>query len=224
MSKIDNSGKAIGAVVGGSVLSMGTGISTQDRIDIYNVLAFVQNDTRDVVEKGLLVGDWFDYYQNKLRFYGFAARRLELHVPRGEADQSLAMSAVQTLEKHDPHAASLAQRSLDYLKQDQMAESLFSRSSAQGDHRHFQVIPCVAAGPGRVDVLVYHRSVQFAYEELSFFLNTRSIQSTTLERRLEVFTFNTRFYDAFRAKIAASLARGLKQSLIEFDLAPTQEG
>src|SRR5471030_2839479 len=58
------------AVVGGSVVSFSAGMSSQDREDIYLSNLFAQMATRSAYRDGL-VGNWFDYYRNKLRFLGW---------------------------------------------------------------------------------------------------------------------------------------------------------
>lgn len=65
-----SSDPAPAAVVGASLVSFGQGLSPQDREDICLSNLYAQLATRSAYQDGL-VGSWFNYYRNTLRYLGW---------------------------------------------------------------------------------------------------------------------------------------------------------
>ncbi|AMZ72839.1 MULTISPECIES: hypothetical protein [Pseudomonas] len=194
-----SSDPAPAAVVGASLVSFGQGLSPQDREDICLSNLYAQLATRSAYQDGL-VGSWFNYYRNTLRYLGWdSARPLR---PGQAGEGSMAESvARQISQSFDERFARSATDSIGALKRHPNALEAFERASLQHDSAFFQVVPCLPKSPGRIEVALYHK--QFSIRKtLSTFLfwPIEEVVQTSHEE-MAVVTFNTLHYSMFREKV-----------------------
>lgn len=185
------------AVVGGSLVAFAGHLPASQREDIYMVTAHTQQATRDAVKDGL-VGDWFDYYIKKLKFFGWDIQTQHSLKPQaGDAMSRQAMS--QILSNLGNEYADPMRRALDAMRADQQAIDLFDQTSCNGNQGCFQMIPCRAAGPDHVLLGIYHREFTLTRGASGFLWGKTEVRSS-IERMVTI-RFNTSLYDEHREKV-----------------------
>lgn len=191
------------AVVGGSIVSFNVGLSSQDREDIYLSNLYAQLATRSAYKDGL-VGNWFDYYKNKLRYLGWDSAR---PVSPGQAGQGLMADSVsrQISQSLGENLSRPASQALGALKRNHDALEAFEGASLLRDTGFFQVIPCTPKSPGKIEIALYHKQFSTRRTVSRFlFWPIEEVVETSLEE-MAVVTFNTLHYATFREKVAAAV-------------------
>ena len=185
------------AVVGGSLVAFAGHLPASQREDIYMVTAHAQQATRDADKVGL-VGDWFDYYVNQFRFFGWDIQKPpQLKRQAADAMSQQAMLQIKSeLGKDLSDSLSLA---LDAMRVDQQAIDLFDQTSCNGNQGCFQMIPCRAAGPDHVLLGIYHREFTLTRGASGFLWGKTEVRSS-IERMVTI-RFNTSLYDEHREKV-----------------------
>ncbi|WLG95249.1 hypothetical protein [Pseudomonas sp. FP198] len=191
------------AVVGSSIVSFERGLSPQDREDIYLSNLYAQLATRSAYRDGL-VGNWFDYYKNKLRFLGWdTARPVRLM----EAGQGLMADSVsrQLSLSLAGRFSQQASQALGALENSPDAIEIFEGASLRRDRGFFQVIPCVLKSPGKIEIALYHKQFSTRRTVSKFlFWPMEEVVATSLEQ-MALITFSTLHYGTFRKKVAAAV-------------------
>lgn len=189
--------------MGGSLISFSEGMSAQDQEDIYLSNLYAQLATRSAYRDGL-VGNWFDYYKNKLRFLGWdTARPVSLiEAGRGLMADSVSRQLSQSLAGSFSQQAS---RALGALKNNPDAIDVFEGASLQRDRGFFQVIPCMPKSSTNIEIALYHKQFSMRRTVSKFlFWPMEEIVATSLEQ-MAIITFNTLHYATFRKKVAAAV-------------------
>ncbi|MCF4997293.1 hypothetical protein GIW70_09260 [Pseudomonas syringae] len=196
------------AVAGASVVSFAADLPDSHREDIYLSTLYAQRATRAACEDGLS-GDWFEYYCRTLKFIGWDMPRPQslLAVPGG----SMGNAATEQISARLGEVFSeQTNRALAALERNAEALGIFESTSLSGDMGHFQIIPCVQKDAYRVQMGIYHRQFSFRGQVSQFlFSDQRDIVQNSVEQ-ISVITFNTLYYEQFRAKVKRSV---LSQSL-----------
>ncbi|MBC3385956.1 hypothetical protein [Pseudomonas sp. SWRI179] len=191
------------AVIGGSLVSCNEGMSAQDREDIYLSNLYAQLSTRSAYRDGL-VGNWFDYYKNKLRYLGWDTAR---PVSLAEAGRGLMADSVsrQISESLGGDFSQQASQVLAALRNKPDAIEVFEGASLQRDRGFFQVIPCVSTTPGKVEIALYHKQFSTRRVVSKFlFWPMEDVVTTSIEQ-LAIVTFSTLHYATFRKKVVAAV-------------------
>ncbi|WP_249410668.1 hypothetical protein [Pseudomonas sp. St316] len=164
---------------------------------------YAQLATRSAYKDGL-VGNWFDYYRNKLRYLGWDSAR---PVSAGQAGQGLMADSVlrQVSRSFDQRFSRQARQALGTLRQSPDALEVFERTSLLRDMGFFQVIPCTAKSAGRIEIGLYHKQFRTRRTVSGFlFWPIEEVVENSLEE-MAVVTFSTLHYAAFREKVAAAV-------------------
>lgn len=191
------------AVVGASLVSFDLGLSPQDREDICLSNLYAQLATRSAYRDGL-VGSWFSYYRNTLRYLGWdSARSLR---PGQAGDGSMAESVSRQLsQSFDERFARLATESIGVLERNPDALEAFERASLQQDSAVFQVIPCLPKSPGRIEVALYQKQFSIRKTVSSFlFWPIEEVAQASVEE-MAIVTFNTLHYSTFRERVLSAV-------------------
>ncbi|WP_327439555.1 hypothetical protein [Pseudomonas donghuensis] len=188
------------AVVGASLMSFMPGLSPGQRSSVQLAILQAEQETRFVHEQGQ-VEDWYSYYKNKLKFYGWdAVPPSEVHWPGQERSGIVdgALKAISAIAGDD-YALS-TERAMQGLKRNARALLQFEQRTRQ--QGVFQLLPCAPASNGSVDMVLYHELVDVS--ELSAGFLYRQRRQKLL--RAELVRFNTRLFDQqFRSKVQRSL-------------------
>lgn len=204
------------AVVGSSIVSFSEGLSPQDREDIYLSNLYAQLATRSAYEDGL-VGNWFDYYKNKLRFLGWDTARSVTpeQVGRGQMADSVSRQISDSVGDRFSRPASLA---LAALKRNSTALETFEGTSLLHERGIFQMIPCALKSPGKVEIALYH--MQFntrpRVSEFLFWPIEDVVESS--QEQMAIITFSTLHYATFREKVAAAVVAETTRHLHELEI------
>ncbi|WP_213941023.1 hypothetical protein [Pseudomonas sp. dw_612] len=191
------------AVVGASVVSFGAGMSTQDREDIYLSNMFAQMATRSAYQDGL-VGNWFDYYTNKLRYLGWDAVSPVGSVPARAA--FMADNICQQIsQSFGERFSSPANRAFESLRRNPIALDGFEGASLSRDSGVFQVIPCVQNRAGKIEIALYHKQFSTRRRGARFLFWPMDDIVKTSQERMALVTFSTLHYATFREKVAAAV-------------------
>lgn len=185
------------AVVGGSVVAFAGHLPASQREDIYMVTAHAQQATREAI-RDVLVGDWFDYYINKLRFFGWDIQKNYLLKPQA-ADVVSRQAMLQIMSNLGKEYADPLSLALDAMRVDQQAIDLFDRTSCSGNQGCFQMIPCRADGPDHVLFGIYHRGFTVTRGASGVLWGKTEVR-TSIERMVTI-RFNTSLYSEHREKV-----------------------
>ncbi|MHA6786751.1 hypothetical protein ACWA6H_03475 [Pseudomonas bijieensis] len=198
-----HSGTPAAAVVGGSIVSFDEGLSFQDREDIYLSNLYAQLATRSAYKDGL-VGNWFDYYKNKLRYLGWDSAR---PVSAGRAGQGLMVDSVsrQISRSFDERFSRQASQALGTLRRNPDALEVFERTSLLRDTGCFQVIPCTSKSSGRIEIGLYHKQFRTRRTVSRFLFWPIEDVVESSQEEMAVITFSTLHYATFREKVAAAV-------------------
>lgn len=203
------------AVVGGSVVAFANGVQASQREDIYMSTAFAQNATRAALQDGL-VGDWFTYYRDVLRFIGWDVPKPTALTPSGTR---MAGQAVQGIETVIGEAYSEpVRRALLAMERNTSALKLFEDTSLRGNVGYFQVIPCLPSGPNKVQMGIYHRQFQVRQQVSGFLFGGNPAIIHNSVEQIAVITFNTLHYAQFREKVKKSVVSGSLKYLSSLDI------
>ncbi|NES09834.1 hypothetical protein G3O07_08945 [Pseudomonas laurentiana] len=133
------------SVVGASVVSFLPGVSAQQRESVQLATLFAQRAALSAYKDGQ-VEDWYSYYKNQLKYFGWDATPADATY---RPDPSRQRVVEQALEKISQVAgrpyAEASRRSIDALEKDGNALSLFESRSRNLDYAYFQLIPCSQA-------------------------------------------------------------------------------
>lgn len=212
--RLDEASRA--AVVGGSIVSFDEGLSLQDREDIYLSNLYAQLATRSAYKDGL-VGNWFDYYKNKLRYLGWDSAR---PVSAGQAGQGLMADSVsqQIARSFGAGYSRQASQAIATLGRSPAALELFERTSLQRNTGFFQVIPCAAKSRGKVEIALYHKQFRTRRTVSGFlFWPMEEVVESSVEE-MAVVTFSTLHYATFRQKVAAAVIAETTRHLHELEI------
>ncbi|WP_242486252.1 hypothetical protein [Pseudomonas sp. TH03] len=191
------------AVVGGSVVSFSAGMSSQDREDIYLSNLFAQMATRSAYRDGL-VGNWFDYYRNKLRFLGWDSASPVRPVPVTAA--FMADNVCQQIShSFGERFSSPASQAFESLRRNPIALDGFEGASLSRDSGLFQIIPCVQSRPGKIEIALYHKQFSTRRSGSRFLYWPMDDIVKTSEEQMALVTFSTLHYATFREKVAAAV-------------------
>ena len=188
------------AVVGASLMSFTPGLSLGQRSSVQLAILQAEQETRFVHEQGQ-VEDWFSYYKNKLKFYGWdAVPPEEVHWP-GEERPGIVDSTLKAISAVAGSEYALStELAMHSLKQDTRALLHFEQRTRQ--QGVFQLLPCAPARNGSVDMVLYHESVEVSELSAGFLFRKRRHKML----RAELVRFNTRLFDQqFRGKVERSL-------------------
>ncbi|MGN8274362.1 hypothetical protein [Pseudomonas sp. SMN5] len=212
--RLDEASRA--AVVGASVVSFNEGLTLQDREDIYLSNLYAQLATRSAYEDGL-VGNWFDYYKNKLRYLGWDSARpvTPEQAGRGLMADSVSQQISRSVGAGYSRQASQAMASLGRSPD---ALQLFERTSLQRDTGLFQMIPCVAKSPGKVEIVLYHKQFRTRRAVSGFLFRPMEEVVESSVEQMAVVTFSTLHYATFRRKVAAAVIAETTRHLHELEI------
>ena len=105
--------------------------------------------------------------------------------------------------------ASPIRRTMAALEQNLVALELFESSSLTQEVGIFQTIPCVANGPNKIELGLYHREFRLYRGAPRFLFGPEQVQES--REQMAVLTFNTLYYAQFREKVKkAVLAQSLR--------------
>ena len=201
---IDTTAQA--AVVGGSLIAFAGDLPESHREDIYLSTLYAQKATRAAVADGL-EGDWFEYYRNTLKFIGW-----DVPKPMGlpvMSTETMGRQVIQQISRRLGESfSSPISRAMAALEQNQAALDLFESSSLAQQIGVFQMIPCIANGPNKIDLGLYHRQFRLYRSAPRFLFAQEQVQEST--EQMALLTFNTLYYAQFREKVRKSV---LEQSL-----------
>lgn len=204
------------AVVGSSIVSFDEGMSAQDREDVYLSNLYAQLATRSAYKDGL-VGNWFDYYTNKLRYLGWDSARPVR--PERAVDGSMADSVSQQISQSLGGQFSLqTNKALAALKNNHDALETFEGASLQSDVGFFQVVPCALKSRTRIEIALYHRQFSTRRTVSRFLFWPMDNIVKTSREEIAVVTFNTLHYATFRKKVAAAVVREVTRHLHALDV------
>ncbi|WLH01921.1 hypothetical protein PSH92_03345 [Pseudomonas beijingensis] len=191
------------AVVGSSLLSFDQRLSPQDREDICLSNLYAQMATRSAYQDGL-VGSWFSYYRNTLRYLGWDSARSLRPGQAGEGSMAESISR-QLSQAFDERFARPATESIGALERNPKALEVFERASLQHDSAFFQITSCLPKSPGRIEVALYHKQFSLRKAVSTFlFWPIEQVVQTSLEE-MAVVTFNTLHYATYREKVLAAV-------------------
>ncbi|CAI8862578.1 hypothetical protein [Pseudomonas sp. IT-P176] len=201
---IDTTAQA--AVVGGSLIAFAGDLPESHREDIYLSTLYAQRATRAAVADGL-EGDWFEYYRNTLKFIGWDVPRPE-GLPLTSTD-SMGRQVIQQISRRLGEVfSSPISRAMAALEQNQAALDLFESSSLTQQAGVFQMIPCIANGPNKIDLGLYHRQFRLYRSAPQFLFAQEQVRES--REQMALLTFNTLYYAQFREKVKKAV---LEQSL-----------
>ena len=155
---IDTTAQA--AVVGGSLIAFAGDLPESHREDIYLSTLYAQRATRAAVADGL-EGDWFEYYRNTLKFIGWDVPK-PARLPGTSADTMSQLAIQQISNRLGAVFSSPISRAIDALERNSQALELFESSSLNQEVGVFQLIPCIANGPNKIDLGLYHRQFRLS--------------------------------------------------------------
>lgn len=195
------------AVVGGSLVAFASDLPQSHREDIYLSTLYAQQATRAAVADGL-VGDWFEYYRNTLKFIGW-----DVPPPAGlpaTSTDTMGRQVIQQISRRLGESFSIPiSLAMAALERNQAALDLFESSSLTQEVGVFQAIPCVANGPNKVELGLYHREFRLFRGAPRFLFAPEQVQES--REQMTLLTFNTLYYAQFREKVKkAVLAQSLR--------------
>lgn len=204
------------AVVGGSIVSFDEGLSLQDREDIYLSNLYAQLATRSAYKDGL-VGNWFDYYKNKLRYLGWDSAR---PVSPAQPGQGLMADSVsqQISGSFGASYSRQASQAMGALRRSPDALELFERTSLLRNTGFFQVIPCAAKSPGRIEIALYHKQFRTRRTVSRFLFRPMEEVVESSVEETAIVSFSTLHYATFRQKVAAAVIAETTRHLHELEL------
>ncbi|MCP2076002.1 UNVERIFIED_ORG: hypothetical protein J2Y77_005438 [Pseudomonas lini] len=204
------------AVVGGSIVSFDERLSLQDREDIYLSNLYAQLATRSAYRDGL-VGNWFDYYKNKLRYLGWDSAR---PVRPEQAGQGLMADSVsrQISQSFGGSFSRQASHALGALERNPEALEVFERTSLLRDTGFFQVIPCTSKSSGKIEIGLYHKQFRTRRTVSGFLFWPIEEVVESSQEEMAVVTFSTLHYATFRAKVAAAVIAETNRHLHALEL------
>jgi hypothetical protein len=202
--------------VGSSIVSFNDGMSAQDREDIYLSNLYAQLATRSAQKDGL-VGNWFDYYKNKLRYLGWDTARAVNPGPAGQGPMSESVSQ-QILRSAGESFSRPANLALEALKRNSLALEVFERISLERETGLFQMIPCSLKSPGKIEIALYHKqfSTRRTVSKFLFWPIEEIVESS--QEEMAIITFSTLHYATFREKVAAAVVAETTRHLHELEI------
>ena len=201
---IDTTAQA--AVVGGSLIAFAGDLPESHREDIYLSTLYAQRATRAAVADGL-EGDWFEYYRNTLKFIGWDVPK-PARLPGTSADTMSQLAIQQISNRLGAVFSSPISRAIDALERNSQALELFESSSLNQEVGVFQLIPCIANGPNKIDLGLYHRQFRLYRSAPQFLFAQEQVRES--REQMALLTFNTLYYAQFREKVKKAV---LEQSL-----------
>lgn len=202
--------KTIGAVVGSSVTSFLPGVTVAQRNSVALALLQAERETRFVHEQGQ-IQDWYSYYKNKLKFYGWdAVPASEIHWPDNLRSERVdrALQAISAVAGN--RYASSTEVAMHALKNDASALQQFEQRTRQ--YGVFQLLPCAPISNGSVEMVLYHEALEQSQTQAGFLFRQRRHQLI----RAELVRFNVRLFDQqFRSKVEKSLQSVALQEIID---------
>ncbi|MFK0086319.1 hypothetical protein ACIQUS_03385 [Pseudomonas sp. NPDC090755] len=201
------------AVVGTGLMSFIPGISVAQRTSVQLALLQAGQETRFVHEQGQ-VADWYGYFKNKLKFYGWDALSPgEVQWPASECPQivdNALRSIAATAGVRYAASTELAMHGLNTN-----ASGLLHFEKRVQQQGVFQLLPCEPGKNGSVDMVLYHEEVDQAQVSAGFLFRERRHQRV----RAELVRFNTQLFDRqFRDKVERSLQAIALKEIVELQL------
>ena len=204
------------SVVGASVVSFLPGVPAQQRESVQLATLFAQRAALSAYKDGQ-VEDWYSYYKNQLKYFGWDATPADATY---RPDPSRQRVVDQALEKISQVAgrpyAEASRRSLEALEKNGNALSLFESRSRNLDYAYFQLIPCSQGTSGVVDMVLYHETLNISEQSRGFlFQSSKTVSSA----RAELVRFNTRgFEHTHRDRALARLSSVLQKEILSLEL------
>ncbi|MNZ38037.1 hypothetical protein D3C78_555010 [compost metagenome] len=201
------------AVVGTGLMSFMPGLTVAQRSSVQLALLQAEQETCFVHEQGL-VEDWYSYYKNKLKFYGWdAVPPSEVHWPSNERPNIVDRTLNTISAIAGSHYAASTELALQGLKNNAGALLHFEQRARQNGL--FQLLPCAPARNGAVDMVLYHEVIKRSEIDAGFLFRTRRHQLV----RAELVRFNTRLFDQqFRSKVERSLQAIALREILELQI------
>lgn len=201
------------AVVGTGLMSFMPGISTAQRMSVQLALLQAGQETRFVHEQGQ-VADWYGYFKNKLKFYGWDALPPgEVHWPDSDRPQIVDSALRSIAATAGSRYAASTELAMHGLTTSAGALLHFERRVQQ--QGVFQLLPCALGKNGCVDMVLYHEEVDQSQVSAGFLFRQRRHQRV----RAELVRFNTRLFDRqFRDKVERSLQTIALKEIVELQL------
>lgn len=177
------------AVIGAGIVSLLPGITPARSDTVKLALAMAERATESAYKEGL-IEDWFTYYRNQLKYMGWDSVSAEqVHWPEQsrsrQVDQVLDTIAATAGE----HFAMAIELSMHKLLLDPQALQQLERRAYE--RQHFQLLPCAPAGPGRVDMVLYHEKDLRSAFSAGFIRQKRSHRNV----RAELVRFNIQAFE-----------------------------
>ncbi|MFK8331159.1 hypothetical protein M2D63_014195 [Pseudomonas sp. BJa5] len=201
------------AVVGAGLMSFMPGISVAQRTSIQLALLQAGQETRFVHEQGQ-VADWYGYFKNKLKFYGWDALPAEeVHWSDNDRTQIVDNALRSISATAGSRYAASTELALQGLNASASALLHFERRVRQ--QGSFQLLPCAPGKNGYVDMVLYHEDLDQTQVSAGFLFHERRNQQV----RAELVRFNTRLFDRqFRDKVERSLQAIALKEIIALQL------
>lgn len=200
-------------VVGAGLMSFMPGLTPAQRSSVKLAVLQAERETRFVHEQGQ-VQNWYSYYKNKLKFYGWdAVPPSEVHWPGNERSDIVdsALKAISAVA--GSQYASSTELAMRGLKQDARALVQFERRTRE--QGVFQLLPCAPGRNGAVDMVLYYEELEQSEVAAGFLFRKRRHQQV----RAELVRFNTRLFDQqFRSKVERSLETIALREILELEL------
>ncbi|MDD1012941.1 hypothetical protein [Pseudomonas rubra] len=201
------------AVIGAGLMSFMPGLTPAQRGSVTLAVLQAERETQFVHEQGQ-VEDWYSYYKNKLKYYGWdAVPPREVHWPGNERSEIVdsALKAISAVA--GSQYAQSTELALQALKRDTGALLHFEQRTRQ--HGLFQLLPCAPASNGSVDMVLYHEVLEQSQVSAGFLFRKRRQQRFMAE----LVRFNTRLFDQqFRSKVERSLQAVSVREILELQL------
>ncbi|WP_136478341.1 hypothetical protein [Pseudomonas sp. DG56-2] len=201
------------AVIGAGLVSFMADVSLAQRSSVKLALLQAEQETRFAFEHGLIT-DWYGFYKNKLKFYGWdALPASEVHWPDNERSEIVDKALLAISAVAGSQYARGMQLAMHGLNLNTTARLQFEqRTREQGV---FQLLPCAPARNGCVDMVVYHEALEQSQLCAGFLFRERTHQRV----KAELVRFNVRLFEQqFRAKVEKSLEAVALREIIELQI------
>ncbi|MCW2268374.1 hypothetical protein D3C77_22400 [compost metagenome] len=188
------------AVIGAGLMSFSSGLTPGQQASVKLAALIAERDTRDALDNHL-IQDWYSYYKRKLMFYGWdALPASEVHWP-GQERPDIVDSALRTISATaGSEYATTMGLAMARLKLAPAALAHFEQRTK--DTGVFQLLPCLPARNGCIDMVLYHETLARVDVTAGFLYRQRR----QLTVKAELVRFNTRLFDQkFRQRVEANL-------------------
>ncbi|MFV3287264.1 hypothetical protein ACNFBR_00840 [Pseudomonas sp. NY11955] len=203
-----NEQAASGKLVQSSLLSFMSGVSREARGDLLLANAYAQQVAWGDLNEGLEL-DWFRNYWRNLAALGFDGKLAPTVRQPGPNRDSVAKQAVAQINAVASAAhTTLAERSLQALRNDEQALVAFESRTVHQGRGYFQLLPCAQQANGFIDMVLLHMELSLKQSSKGFLFIDLHREVAVKDLRVEVIRFNLQgFRQNYRRRAEASVDR-----------------